>query len=332
MMNLADVMKRSSYQLFDECWSHHMYVLDNCSALTMRPLPDTEMKAIKTAIHLFYYHLSEAILKIPKTDCTRNILQAEYDAYDSRELFKIEQSETNICVCGTMLSHIDGHMACADCGRIVEEAYDDGPSMESGEEIKSKKSNIDKHWMQIMSQIYGEVSDEISQEVVDGVKSQLQKHNINIMNAVNYSNAMGEALKQIGSVAGVSLKKYIPVRNHFIRRIYGVDIPRLNYTKTYMLRHIFLKLASARFATSPDTKYQARYCYTIARIIYMTMSADATCMHLLRFIDMGNTRTFAKNDEMLDAANREAQVFQRFMNTSVGCYTDIKYYTPFHNY
>lgn len=331
LQNLATILKNIDDGRFADCWPHYLYVNENSSILNMRPAPESHLMDIKTAMHNFYYYLELALQGFPATDANRNIMLAECKNYDSRELFKIEQADTKVCECGTLLSGIDGLMTCTFCNRICEGVYDDGPSMESGEDIKVKKSNIAKHWAYIMSQIYGEVTDEIPSEIINGVRLQLERRNINIMNAANYSNAMGEALKQIGSINGVSLKKYIPVKNNFIKRIYNVEIPRLNYTKTSKLRFIFLRLASARFVVSRDTKYQARYCYTIARIIYLTMSTDPTSMALLRFIDMGNTRTFAKNDEMLAASNQEAGVFSKFEPTSDSCYTDPKYYLPFHN-
>lgn len=346
-ISMFEVMGEMDEQLgkssFTKCNPQIEYIKENMFVLFLKNDNTSLLDDLSYQIQLFYKNAKRSLDKLPSTfkSTDVNLLKSKIDKFNPTSLVEIIEHDFRKCEkCGVDFVFVDSLQSCNVCGCISMVSYEQPVSMEQQEDFKTKKSSNMKHFSTIISTIYGEPPENpksiIPDDVLEELKSEFKKRNIDVRESVNYSHAMKGFMNDVGYIIvngkRVALKEYTSQCNYILTMIYpDLIIPRLNEINEITLKDVFLKLSSVRHETNSKSCYLPKYTFTISRIIYMLMYSDPTCMRLLRFIDIGGINTFSDYDEYLKKMNDQYKLFPNFITTSENIYSDLDLYEPYYD-
>ena len=281
------------------------------------------------AIHQFYYNLKSVNLTRGDPDAESIIRRTQNY---KNNMFIIRKVRSNECAtCGIIFTYRNKQLVCPDCngiGKRIVKFHENSNS----EEVKQSKTNITKHYTEIMQKIYGVAPKKnmLPVEVINKVKKIFVKKGIHIEQSTHYVFAMREGLQSAGFVTHdgkkYDIKKYKNQANYIIKEMYPeLKIPALNINESSLLLDIFMTI-SATFQQMNPGKYAINYPYIIFRTLFMLMHDSPRVKELLKFIYIQKENSFRSKDRKLQEVNSRVKIFKPFLITPLDIYHNGMYY------
>ena len=251
----------------------------------------------------------------------------------SNNMFVFEKIKDNECViCGIKYIHVNKQYACPNCNVVKERTIKVKENNDGKEEVKQVKSNIGKHYIEIMQKIYGvkPKGRVLPNEVIKLMKIRLESSGIYINQSAHYIYTLMEKMSKMGRIEyngnGYIIKKYKNQANYILKIMYPeLVIPDLTIGEEQILLEVFMNI-SAVFQQLNPGKYAINYAFNIFRTLYMKMPESIRAKELMRFIYIQKANSFPDKDKKLKEVNDRIKVFDPFIYTPSDIYYNKKYY------
>lgn len=251
--------------------------------------------------------------------------------------YTIEIIKIEYCKCGGEMMLQKDFYECKNCNAI-KTYYQEIPVVENNLIEVNNNSNINKHLIKNISQIYGESKVELPDAVINKICNEMRNRIPCIEDVVNYAYEAHETLQNMNLIKHegryYNPKKYkIHINTFLFRAFPNLKIKKLEVDDENLLKQLFLMITSEYLniinnkKSEKASKYNNNYKFLIFRILFMKLFHKKYIRNLLRFIYIQDPSSFLNKDEKLREVNEKLECFKVFYYTPKQIYINNKYYT-----